>query len=410
NLPLTAGGVSTCVSNQITGTITGTANIESGSAATTVNLISRVATGPNPNPCPKCVGDATANDGVRGGTCDVGPNAGLTCDINGTSPNLFWGSTSLDCPIDPASVVASLPVNLTNSTGTQTRTVTAASPNCTTSGYGAFKCLCDTCNNLTGQSCSSNADCPVSGRCAGGTNAGAACTVASECAGGGTCSGKPCGAGTECPSGVCTGGLCSTTDGICGSSSGARCIGSSNPGAPCQGIAFGTQCPGGSCGLPGQATLFNQCADGVCSPTSTCVGGTNPNANCSSASECPGGTCAAGNEGECAGGPSEQFCGPNATFTGCSSDANSPPANARVGGTNVGAACSVASECSGGGVRQWKVGGPGVQEKCVIAKFRDCFLDNGTIGNTVNATGAVSTPVNDQSTPTLASLFCVGPT
>ena len=309
--------------------ITGTANIDTGSAATTVNLISRVATGPNPNPCPKCVGDTTANDGVRGGTCDVGPNAGLTCDINGTSPNLFWGSTSLDCPIDPASVIAALPINLTNSTGTQTRTVTAANPSCTTPGYSAFKCLCDTCNNLTGQSCSSNADCPVSGRCVGGTNGGAACTVASECAGGGTCSGKPCGAGSECDSGVCTGGFCSTSAGICGSSSGARCTGGTNAGAPCQGIAFASQCPGGgACGLPGQATLFNQCTDAICSPTSTCVGGANQNANCSNSSECPSGTCAVGNEGTCAGGPNEQFCGPNATFQGCATDAGCASVNA----------------------------------------------------------------------------------
>src|SRR5439155_304068 len=65
NLPLTAGGVSTCVSNQINGTITGTANIETGSAASSVQLISRVYTGPNPNPCPRCVGDGTPNDNVR---------------------------------------------------------------------------------------------------------------------------------------------------------------------------------------------------------------------------------------------------------------------------------------------------------------------------------------------------------
>jgi len=81
--------------------------------------------------------------------------------------------------------------------------------------------------------------------------------------------------------------------------------------------------------------------------------------------------------------------------------------NACVGGTNVGAACNVASQCPGGSC-QSKVGG--TPEACIIGKFRDCFLDNGTIGNTVDATGVVSTPVSDQSTPTLASLFCIGPT
>jgi len=81
--------------------------------------------------------------------------------------------------------------------------------------------------------------------------------------------------------------------------------------------------------------------------------------------------------------------------------------NACVGGTNVGAACNVASQCPGGSC-QSKVGG--TAESCIIGKFRDCFLDNGTIGNAVNATGVAKVPVNDQSNPTLASLFCIGPT
>src|SRR5689334_5572856 len=81
--------------------------------------------------------------------------------------------------------------------------------------------------------------------------------------------------------------------------------------------------------------------------------------------------------------------------------------NACVGGTNVGAACNVNSECPGG-TCQSKVGG--TPEACVIGKFRDCFLDNGAIDGTVNASGNAQAPVNDQSDPTLASLYCIGPT
>ncbi len=119
-LPLAAGGVATCVGNQVKGSITGTANVTTGSAASSVQLISRVSTGPNPNPCPKCIGDGPKNDGIRSGTCDVGPNHGLTCDINGTSPNAFWGSTSLDCPPDSAAVIAALPINLNRAARTPT--------------------------------------------------------------------------------------------------------------------------------------------------------------------------------------------------------------------------------------------------------------------------------------------------
>ncbi len=81
--------------------------------------------------------------------------------------------------------------------------------------------------------------------------------------------------------------------------------------------------------------------------------------------------------------------------------------NACAGGANVGAACSVASQCPGS-TCQSKVGG--TADECVIGKFRECFLDNGTIGNTVNATGLVDLPANHQSDPILSSLFCIGPT
>jgi len=352
-LPLAAGGVATCVGNQINGAITGTANIETGSAASSVQLISRVATGPNPNPCPRCAGDGPANDGIRAGTCDAGPNAGQTCDVNGRSPNPFWGGTSLDCPPDPGAVVATLPINLTNSTGTQTRTLTAANPNCNAAGFANLKCICDTCNDLAAEPCFTNADCT--------------------------------GAGT-----------------VCG---GKRCIGGTNSGAPC--TVF-SQCPGGACGFLGQATKPNDCSDLTCSPTNTCVGGTNQNFDCSAASECPGGSCLAGNKGSClTNGPFEQFCGPNGTFQGCATNTDCGSLNACVGGTAAGTACSVASQCPGGSC-QSKVGG--TPEECIIGKFRRCFLDNGTLGGTDNATGVVSTPSGDQSTPTLASLFCIGPT
>jgi len=44
-----------------------------------------------------------------------------------------------------------------------------------------------------------------------------------------------------------------------------------------------------------------------------------------------------------------------------------------------------------------------------VQRFRDCF-DNGVDSETLTATGVQSAPVNDVSNPTLAALFCVGPT
>ncbi len=54
-LPLAAGGVTTCVSNQFNGNVTGTANVETGEAVNTALLTSQVFNGlAIDNPCPRC--------------------------------------------------------------------------------------------------------------------------------------------------------------------------------------------------------------------------------------------------------------------------------------------------------------------------------------------------------------------
>jgi hypothetical protein len=199
-LPLAAGGVTTCVVNQFNGLVTGTANVETGDAANSANLTSRVYNGiAIDNPCARCVGDATINDGLQGGTCDSGTRSGLACDANGTVPGRpDFGSTSLDCPLASGALIATLPIDLTNATSAVTKTLTAFSPGC--SGAPGEKCLCGTCNNLNAEPCEANADCPDpagptgpicnGNRCLGGTNAGAPCTLDSACPGGGLCN-KP---------------------------------------------------------------------------------------------------------------------------------------------------------------------------------------------------------------------------
>jgi hypothetical protein len=333
-LPLAAGGVATCVGNQVNGTISGTANIETGSSATSATLTSRVFSGPTlAEPCPRCVGDGTANDGARGGTCSSGQRPTKACDINGTSPNAEWGSTSLDCPPLAGGVIATLSIDLSNTTGTKTRTLSAANAQCrapgfnlaTSCGGGPCRCQCDTCNNAAAQACAVNADCPAAG--------------------------------------------------ICG---GLRCSGGANNGAPCTVVS---SCPGGACNRPGAAPAPNQCdgGSGDCVPGDNvqCAGGPNNGAVCTVASECPGGACVgtSANDHICMTGPTEQFCGPVETFRGCFSNAD----------------CGFAGDT------------------CSVSRNRECF-DNGLVGDVVTATGVVDAPTNDQSDPTLAALFCVGPT
>lgn len=137
-LPLSAGGVSSCVVNQVNGAVSGTANIETGAFATTLNLTSRVALGPTDEPCPTCEGDGGVNDGTAGGTCNGGARNGQACDVNGVSPIPSFGSTSLDC--QPASFVSALSIALDGSSGTETEAITASSPNCL--GAIGKKCFC----------------------------------------------------------------------------------------------------------------------------------------------------------------------------------------------------------------------------------------------------------------------------
>jgi hypothetical protein len=363
-LPLSAGGTSTCVINKFGAGITGTADLEVGATATSVDLVSTVFLGPSPDkPCNNCKGDVVVNDGVQDGTCDAGARVGLACDVHGTHPiPAFNGGvpgpglvngTSLDCPYAGGSV-ADLPIDLTNSTGTETQTLVAGSPACTASGFGSSKCMCQTCNTPAGEPCGVDADCPTAGVCRGGTNALEYCQVLADCpdTGPGTaCGGAPCSGGFDCASGVCTfpmgfPGECSTLAGKCG---GTRCLGgATNPGAPC---FFPPDCSGGTapCDRPGQPTKPHDCL-ASCSPVGP-----------------PG-------EGECSTGPFNGKCSPTETFRGCTAPSN----------------CTF----------------PG--DTCIFPP-RECFLDNGIVGGSILAVGAPDAPINDQAEPTLVSTFCIAP-
>ncbi|MCC6763833.1 MAG: hypothetical protein IT293_04140 [Deltaproteobacteria bacterium] len=138
-LPLAAGGVTSCVVNQIRDTVSGTANVESGAFESSLKLTSKVALGLGINqPCPTCDGDPTPNDGQAGGTCNGGARNGQACDVNGKSPIPSFGSTSLDCV--PTSFISNLPIDLLGSSSTETAEITSASDNC--GATPGKKCLC----------------------------------------------------------------------------------------------------------------------------------------------------------------------------------------------------------------------------------------------------------------------------
>jgi hypothetical protein len=141
---------------------------------------------------------------------------------------------------------------------------------------------------------------------------------------------------------------CPTSGGNPGICGGKRCLGGVSAGSPCTSNA---NCTGGSCGRPGQTTQPNACA-GACEDTA------------------PTGD----NEGQCVDGPVVQSCAPPEQYKGCVGDSD----------------CPLTNTCQ--------------------SALRECYLDNGDIGGVLRADGAASPPVNDVSTPLLASIFCVGPT
>jgi hypothetical protein len=135
---------------------------------------------------------------------------------------------------------------------------------------------------------------------------------------------------------------------------GKRCAGGGNNGTPCTSIS---QCPGAtSCSVPGRETGPNACDDFACTPN------TPPDDD-------------SVNEGQCAAGPLERFCAIE-TFRGCADDS----------------ACTA----------------PG--DHCGAGQLRECFTDNGTVPGTVSSAGSPGTSVGLVSDPTLAGMFCAGPT
>jgi hypothetical protein len=394
-LPLAAGGTSVCVINVINGPVTGTVDIEAGTTETSIDLISQVHLGPTiPYPCPlcgvqKCVGGA--NDGTLCGRdsdcpggacsalsqCSAGPNVGLPCTINGQSAT--FGDVSLDCPPNPGANIGNLPIPLDYTSGTQTRTISAAQPLCRNQiAFPGARCFCDTCDNEVLTPCTSDADCALLKQCKGGTNNGTNCLDDSEC-----------------PGGLCQGGLCG----------GRRCQGGANNGTPC-GVA--SECPGGGCGAPGAATQPNQCDNGIC------------NANPLDEDSVDEGTC----DDTAGAGPFESFCGPKSIFAQCLSDADCLPVNSCSGGTNNNALgcnsciggvnngnlCTVDSACPGGYCNNCP-GGTCLVQTCAIGEQRECFTDDaGIIGGDVSVEGLPYPPCGNTGSGVVGALFCIAPT
>src|SRR5205085_9610281 len=109
-------------------------------------------------PGPRCSGDATANDGLAGGTCAGGADAGAACDANGEDASFpvssGGGSYSYDCLPSVNLTGVGMEVDGQYVTGSS-----ALAPAALACGVGE-QCPCGVCDQIPQETaCSSNADC-----------------------------------------------------------------------------------------------------------------------------------------------------------------------------------------------------------------------------------------------------------
>lgn len=138
--------------------------------------------------CAECIGDTTANDGVKEGRCKLaahlgqppGPNAptpiadpsidlGVPCDVNRTGTiGGYDGSYSMDCsPTLAPGAGEGLDAGGSFSSSGIEISLSQASPDCKDPAW-AGKCFCGMCEGeMTATACMSSKDCPGGGRCLG---------------------------------------------------------------------------------------------------------------------------------------------------------------------------------------------------------------------------------------------------
>jgi len=157
--PFSAGGTTFCVTPRFESNVSGTWNPSVGTGLIGADQRWLTYVGLSlVQPCPVCAGDSVAHDGVRGGICSGGLNAGQSCDVDGIDPILAAaGGTSLDCFPTPGTNVsgAGLRIDLPFTTGLSSLPFA----NQCEAPLGSLSCACGMCSLDPTLACRNDAEC-----------------------------------------------------------------------------------------------------------------------------------------------------------------------------------------------------------------------------------------------------------
>jgi hypothetical protein len=157
--PLSASNTPTCGLFRLESDLTGTIDPDSGEGEQSISLRAVIHTGIALNkPCPVCVGDPVAQDGIKGGTCDGGTRNGQDCDVQGFDATFAANAgVSLDCIPAPLQNISgqglALDLNLTSDSVSLPFNTSCDFP------LNSESCACAVCSLDASQTCNSDAEC-----------------------------------------------------------------------------------------------------------------------------------------------------------------------------------------------------------------------------------------------------------
>jgi len=169
-IPLSSGGVPACLVNRLRTGVGGSVDTKTGCGELSLYLTASIFLGEEVGrPCPVCLGDGTANDGTRGGTCAGGAKPGAACDAQSAGA---FGATSNDCAPHPGKSAGDLTIDITPLT-TGDAALTPALTCEAVREKDAGRCYCAAQaqpNACVGTPCDATGRCPdgpIDGMCSG---------------------------------------------------------------------------------------------------------------------------------------------------------------------------------------------------------------------------------------------------